>query len=290
MMEMAAKLTMKPEDFRLIREFVAETFGLMLDDGKEAYLAAKLLPRIEALKLSSFAEYYSYLKFSPGSANEQLKFISLITNNETYFFREEAQLKAFAESILPLLKEHKLKKGERRIRIVSAGCSTGEEVYTLAMLLIEAGCFLWDWDVKITGVDVDPATISRAVAGIYSGRAFQATSPFYRERYFTPCDQGLQVREILRKVTGFMQGNLIGFDRMFPPGTIDIIFCRNVLIYFNDDTIRRIVDDFAKVLAGESFLFLGHSESLASITGQYLPMRFPGAIVYRLKANDGYLS
>lgn len=285
-MDSPVKPVMRPEEFRLIKEFIAETFGLVLDESKENYLALKLLSRIEELRLSTFAEYYSYLKFSPHSEVEHLKFISLITNNETYFFREEAQLKVFAETILPALKERKLKSGKRAIRIISAGCSTGEEVYTLAMLILESGSFVWDWDVKITGVDVDPQTIEKAKAGIYSGRAFHSTPDYFKERYFTRVEHGLQVRDILRKLTSFVQGNLLCFDKALAEHTIDIIFCRNVLIYFNDDTIKRIVESFERVLARDGFLFLGHSESLSRITCHYLPLRFPGAIVYRLKERN----
>jgi chemotaxis protein methyltransferase CheR len=285
-MDSAVKLMMKPEEFRLIKEFIAETFGLVLDEGKENYLALKLLPRIEELRLTTYLEYYSYLKFSPHSAEEHLKFISLITNNETYFFREEAQLNVFVDAILPALKERKLKTGDRTIRIVSAGCSTGEEVYTLAMLILESGSFIWEWDVKIIGVDVDPQTIEKAKAGVYSGRAFQSTPAYYRERYFSKSEHGLQVREILRKLTSFIQGNLLNIDRVLPERNIDIIFCRNVLIYFNDDTIKRIVESFENVLDKDGFLFLGHSESLSRITTRYVPLRFTGAIVYRLKERN----
>jgi chemotaxis protein methyltransferase CheR len=286
-MDSLLKPLMKPEDFRLIKEFIAETFGLVLDEGKENYLALKLLPRIEELRLSTFVEYYSYLKFSPHSEEEHLKFISLITNNETYFFREEAQLKVFADTILPALKERKLKSGNRTIRIISAGCSTGEEVYTLAMLILESGSFVWDWDVKIVGIDVDRQAIETAKTGVYSGRAFHSTTDYYRERYFTKGEHGLKVRDFLRRLTSFVQGNLLCFDRALAELNVDIIFCRNVLIYFNDDTIRRIVESFERVLASDGFLFLGHSESLSRITSRYLPLRFTGAIVYRLKERNG---
>lgn len=280
-MESPAKPNMSPEDFRLIREFVSETFGLHLEEGKEGYLASRLRSRLEELRIRSFADYYSYLKFAPASPAEQLKFVSLLTNNETYFFREEAQLKVFADSVLPGLREARLKSGNRKIRIISAGCSTGEEAYTLAMLILESGKFVWEWDVEIIGVDIDAAAIAKAEAGVYAGRAFQSTPDHYLERYFRGCDRGLMVREVLRKMTRFVQGNLLNFERVAGEAGADIIFCRNVLIYFNDETTRRIVEGFDRVLARDGYLFLGHSESLLRITGRYLPLRFPGAIVYR---------
>jgi chemotaxis protein methyltransferase CheR len=274
---------MRSEDFRLIQEFVAEKFGIIVNRGKETYLSMKLLPRLRELGFPSFYDYYAYLKFSPRGAEEQRRFISLVTNNETYFFREEAQLKVFAEQILPLLKKKKADSGSRRIRIVSAGCSTGEEAYTLSMLLLDSGSFFWDWDVRVIGVDVDEQALEKAEAGIYSGRAFQTLPQHYRDRYFREAGEALQVRDILRKMTTFVQGNLLELGGRLEEPEVDIIFCRNVLIYFNDATVRRIVEGFAGLLKPDGYLFLGHSESLSRITGLFQPVRFPGAIIYRLR-------
>ncbi len=272
---------MKPEEFRLIREFVADFFGIVLDEGKEGYLATKLLPRLEELRLASFGDYYAYLKFAPRSSEERQQFISLITNNETYFFREEAQLQVLSEEVLPRLREQKLARGERRLRIVSAGCSSGEEVYTLAMLLLESGNFVWDWDVRITGIDVDPKVLARARTGIYPQRSLQTTPSRLIERYFKRSADGYVVKEMVRRSTRFLEGNLLQPDAFAGEEEIDVILCRNVLIYFGDETIRRIVENFTRVLAPEGYLFLGHSESLSRITARYVPLRFPGAIIYR---------
>ena len=130
-MTTVVKHDMKPEEFRLIREFVEETFGLVLDGSKASYLGSRLLERVQELRLSSFAEYYSYLKFAPSGVAERHRLISHITNNETYFFREEAQLKVFADEVLTALWEKKQKSPVRKIKILSAGCSTGEEAYVV---------------------------------------------------------------------------------------------------------------------------------------------------------------
>lgn len=281
-MEFIRKPVMQPEDFRLIREFVAETFGIALDEDKQRYLTARLYPRLKELGLATFAEYYSHLKFSPSDA-ERLSFISLITNNETYFFREQAQLKIFAETVIPALRDRKRKSGARKIRIVSAGCSTGEEVYTLAMLMLESGDFIWNWDLSITGIDIDPQVIEKARAGIYTGRVFQSTPERYLERYFRKSADGLHVRKILRTMTNFVQGNLLNLGRIFAGQEVDIIFCRNALIYFSDETIKRAVEGFANVLARDGLLFLGHSESLSRVTGRFRPLHFPGAIIYEVR-------
>lgn len=277
----SSKPVMSAEEFRLIREFVAEQFGIELDDGRENYLAQKLLPHLTELRLHSFADYYAYLKFAPHNHEELQRFVSVLTNNETYFFREEAQFSVLAQEILPALKEQKLSRGERRLRIISAGCSSGEEVYTLAMVLLETGHFLWDWDLMVTGIDIDAQIIAKAKHGVYNGRAFQTTPPHYLERYFNKCPEGLQIKETVRKITGFTRGNLLRLENEFEPQSADIIFCRNVLIYFSEDTTRQLVTSFARILKPGGLLFLGHSESLARISSHYLPVRFPGAIIYK---------
>lgn len=272
---------MRPEEFRLFKEYIGEIFGLVLDENKESFLTLKLLPRLEELRLATFAEYYAYLKFAPRCNEEHKRLISLITNNETYFFREESQLRVLAEEVLPALKEKKQKSGNRKLRIVSAGCSSGEEVYTLAMIVLESGSFLWDWDVQITGVDIDSQIIAKARNGIYVGRAFQTTPDHYLDRYFKKCAEGMKVKESLNKVTRFTEGNLLQLDQIIKEQEVDIVFCRNVLIYFDDESIKRGVNGFANVLGPEGYLFLGHSESLSRFATSYVPMRFPGAIIYK---------
>jgi len=270
-----------PEEFRLIREFIAEEYGLLLDEGRVGFLQSRLLPRLDELRMVSFADYYAYLKFSPRGSSEYQQLISIITNNETYFFREDAQLQVLAGHILPGLKEKKQHAGEKKIRIYSAGCSSGEEVYTIAMLLLESGHFLWDWDIVVTGIDIDPRMIDRAKEGVYCGRAFQATPTQYMDRYFSKSGDSLRVKDSLRRITRFVEGNLLRLDPFIRHDPADVIFCRNVFIYFSEDTTRRVVESFAGLLEPDGFLFLGHSESLSRVTSRYQPIRHPGAIIYR---------
>ena len=280
-MQFYSKPAMSAEEFRLFQEFVAELFGIVIDEGRENYLVQKLLPRLEALRHSSFAEYYAHLKYAPNREEEHQLLISLVTNNETYLFREESQLDIFAKVTLPALKEKCLQTGTRKLRIISAGCSSGEEVYTLAMILLESGLFLWDWDIAICGIDIDAQVIAKAEKGVYSGRAFQTTPPNYIDRYFNKCDDGMQVRESLRRITRFSRGNLLNLENPFAGEWLDVIFCRNVLIYFSEETIGQIVAGFGQFLKRDGLLFLGHSESLARITTQFIPERHPGAIIYK---------
>lgn len=275
------RTVMQPEEFRLIREFVAEEYGLNIDESRMVYFSSRLRPRLDELCLSSFRDYYAFLKFSPLNSDEHQNFVSLLTNNETYFFREDAQLRVIAEHLLPQMKERKQVSGERRIRIYSAGCSSGEEVYSLAMILLESGHFLWDWDIEVTGIDIDCEMLVKAREGVYTGRAFQTTPQHYLEKYFTKVGDNFHVKESLRRITRFEQVNLLQLDPLLTCDRADVILCRNVFIYFKDDTIRRIVDSFASLLQPEGYLFLGHSESLSRITSRYEPIRHPDAIFYR---------
>ncbi len=279
----AAKPVMKPEEFRLFREYVEATFGLVLDADKEFNLTSRIAERLKELGLSTFADYYARLKFAPHRDEERLTFISYLTNNETYFFREEPQLQVFVEHVLQALMIEKKRKGVRRIRILSAGCSTGEEVYTLAMLLFEAGLFVWEWEIQIIGIDIDHHAIATAQRGLYRDRAFRSTSDYFLEKYFIANAHGYEVRESLRKITRFMHGNILDIGTAPDYRHVDIIFCRNVLIYFSDETITHIVGGFAKILSPGGLLFLGHSESLLRLSTRFLPIRYPGAILYRLK-------
>jgi chemotaxis protein methyltransferase CheR len=280
-MNFSAKPVMQPEEFRLIREFVAEEFGLLIDEARLPFFSSKLLPRLEELQLESFSDYYASLKFSPRGCREHQQLVSIITNNETYFFREDAQLQILAGHLLPELKEKKQHAGMKKIRVYSAGCSSGEEVYTLAMILLESGHFLWDWDIMVTGIDIDPVMIAKAREGVYCGRAFQTTPPQYLDRYFSKQGDCYRVKDSLRKVTNFVEGNLLRLDPFLRSDPADVIFCRNVFIYFSDETTRGIVESFAGLLEPEGYLFLGHSESLSRITSRFLPVRHPGAIIYR---------
>ncbi|QWV92338.1 protein-glutamate O-methyltransferase CheR [Geomonas oryzisoli] len=276
-----AKIAMQADEFRLIREYVAESMGLVLEEGTQKGLAARLSPRLHELRLRSFAEYYSYLKFSPMRSAEVQRLVPLITNNETYFFREAAQLSVLVQEVLPALKEKKLAEGERTLRILSAGCSSGEEAYTLAMLLLESGGFSWDWDVRITGIDIDTRVLDAARQGSYGERAFWATEPHLVERYLKRQGDRYVVRDILRKWTSFTQANLLDLADSIGGERYDVILCRNVLIYFGDQTVQRVVDNFSALQGPGSYLFLGHSESLSRTQASYLPLRFPGAIIYQ---------
>lgn len=268
------------EEFRLLRDFVHERFGLFFDDGQRASLRGRLAGRLATLDLRSFEDYYHYLRFGPQRVEELKSVISHLTNNETYFFRETAQLQVFAEHVLPRLKERKTASGERRLRVLSAGCSTGEEAYSLAMLLYDSGQFFWNWDVRVVGLDVDPLALDKAARATYFHNSFRSVSPALVERHFVRKGAGHEVKEGIRRLVQFRQGNLIERDSYAGLAPLDVVLCRNVLIYFSDAAIRGVVRLFQELLEPGGFLLLGHAESLSRVSDAFTPVRFRGAMIY----------
>ena len=272
---------MSEEEFRLLRDFIHERFGLFFEDGQRASLRARLAGRLQSLDLQSFEDYYQYLRFGPQRQEELSHMVSHLTNNETYFFREQAQLQVFSEHVLRAIKDKKARSGERTLRLLSAGCSTGEEVHTIAMIVYDSGQFFWNWDVQVTGLDVDEAALDKARRGLYHQNSFRAMSAAQLERHFTRQGAAAQVKDGVRRLVSFRQGNLLDPASFAGLSPLDVIFCRNVLIYFSDAAILRAVRQFHELLAPGGYLFLGHAESLSRVTDIFTPIRFQGAMVYQ---------
>jgi chemotaxis protein methyltransferase CheR len=272
---------MSEEEFRLLRDFIHERFGLFFEDGQRASLRARLASRLQGLDLPTFEDYYHYLRFGPQRQEELSHMVSHLTNNETYFFREAPQLGVFAEHVLKQIKDAKSRDGARSLRILSAGCSSGEEALTLAMIVYDSGQFFWNWDVRVTGLDVDEAALDKARRGLYHQNSFRAMTPALIERHFVKQGSASQVKEAPRRVVSFRQGNLLEPASFAGLAPLDVIFCRNVLIYFSDAAILRAVVQFHELLAPGGYLFLGHAESLSRVTDIFTPIRFQGAMVYQ---------
>jgi len=275
------EVELSEEEFRLLRDFVHERFGLYFDDSQRLSLRSRLLGRLSSLDLRSFEDYYHYLRFGPQRHDELQRMITHLTNNETYFYREAVQLQVFADHVLKGLRERKSRRGQRSLRILSAGCSTGEEVHTLSMIVYDSGQFFWNWDVQIVGLDVDAVALEKARKAVYYHNSFRAISPAVQERHFVKLGAGAQVREPIRRLVKLRQGNIIeasSYEGLLP---LDAIFCRNVLIYFSDQASQRAVRTFYDALAPGGYLMLGHAESLSRITDVFTAIRFPGTMIYQ---------
>ena len=269
------------EEFRLLRDFIHEQFGLFFDDSQRGSLRSRLAGRLASLGLASFEDYYHYLRFGPQHVEERDRMATHLTNNETYFYREMPQLQVFADIVLKGLKERKTARDDRRLQVLSAGCSSGEEAYTLAMIIYDSGLFFWNWDVQVTGMDVDLAALEKARRTVYHPNSFRAIRPALLEKHIVKEAGGARVKDQIRKMVRFRQGNIIepaSYEGLAP---LDVVFCRNVLIYFSDAMILKAVSLFHAALAPGGYLFLGHAESLSRITDLFTPIRFQGAMVYQ---------
>ncbi|MGA1791400.1 MAG: CheR family methyltransferase [bacterium] len=267
-------------EFRLIQDLIQERFGIYLKDEKRSFIKMRLYPRAVTLGFESFREYFQFIKYGPENERELLRMISLLTNTETYFFREVPQLNAFRDYLLPEFREKKIARNEKRIRILSAGCSTGEEVYTLAMLTFDTGNFFWGWDVQIIGIDINEMALETARQGIYYERSFRMTDPEYREKFFSSNSGDFITKENIKRMTSFVFGNI---TLPLSMRDFDLIFCRNVLIYFSEEKFKSAIHNFCNVLRPGGYLLLGHSETLTGMSDEFEIRRFPETFVYKKK-------
>ena len=274
----AVQASLATEEFRLIRDLILKYCGVMLGDEQRAHTERRLRERLATLGLADFRAYYRYLRFDSAGAGEVEDAAEAITTHETYFLREEYQLRAFREEILPEL--YASRQGSQRLAIWSAGCSTGEEPYTLAMLLLEAG-IPKGWDVRIFGSDLSRRVIAHARRGVYGASSFRACPERYRKTYFTAHPEGFAVSSEVRALCHFGQLNLVDAARVALIGRIDAIFCRNVLIYLDSGARRAVIEQFYRRLLPGGHLLLGHSESLLGTTTSFEPVMLSTDLVYR---------
>ncbi|MFW6051205.1 MAG: CheR family methyltransferase [Myxococcota bacterium] len=279
---------LRHEEFRLIRDLVNEFCGIDFGDETIYVVERRLRERLQSLGLEDFEQYYQYLRYHPDASPELERAVDELTTNETYFFREEYQLKAFASEVLPELRERNIAQGSRRLALWSAGCSTGEEAYTLAMVVQETGLFE-GWDVRIFGNDISRRVLKSARRAVYGPSSFRAMPAQY-ERYFVETPEGKQVHPSIRSMCHFGHLNLLDQGRAAIVGRVDGIFCRNVLIYFDAASRRKVIDNFYERLVPGGYLMLGHSESLLHVTTAFELAHLTSDLVYRKPASAGRIA
>lgn len=276
------ELQISDSEFVQLRDFIYEQTGIFIGDNRKYLLENRLANRLKEHSLNSFGEYYYFLKYDPGRREELNRLFAVITTNETSFFRNPPQLKVFQESILPPIFKAKRAKGDRKLRIWSAGCSTGEEPYTLGIILHEVlRQDLRSWDIKITANDLSGDVIRSAENGVYTEYTLRSTPQDILAKYFVA--EGVGKYRILPEVKKLVRFGVLNLSDRFQLKRIepsDIIFCRNVIIYFDDEMKKRVISGFYDNLFAGGHLFLGHSESLHNVSRAFKPCHYPGAIVY----------
>lgn len=274
---------LRAEEYRLLRDLVSERLGIWFAPEARSSLERRLRERLSVRGLTSFADYYQLLKYSPLGEGEWEEASDLLTTHETYFFREDYQLRAFQQELLPMFAA----RSRRRIQVWSAGCSTGEEAYTLAMLTLESGIFDGPgWDVRIYGSDLSKKCISAARRGIYGGASFRVTPREAVDRWFTPAGPSqYSVSSQVRALCHFTQMNLLDEERTHLVGRCDAIFCRNVVLYFDPAARRRVIEMFYERLVPGGVLLLGHAESLLNVSTAFELLHLKEDLVYRKPAS-----
>jgi chemotaxis protein methyltransferase CheR len=269
---------MSVEEFRLIRDLIHDYCGIFYQDDAQHLVERRLGPRLSARSLANWGEYYRFLRYH-GSRKEELdEIVERITTNETYFFREMYQLEALRDEILPEI--HARKPRGRHLTIWSAGCATGEEAYTAAILVLESGLFA-DWDVRVFGSDISRRVLAAARKSAYGPVSFRGVDERQRRRWFREVEGKQQVREEVRALCSFGRINLVDHDQVSVVGEVDVVLCRNVLIYFDHPARRKAVEAFQRKLVPGGYLLLGHSESLLNVSTAFELVHLKTAMVYR---------
>lgn len=273
-----AELTISDGDFLKFREFFYRKTGIQFDDSKRYFVDKRLVERIEATDSGSFRSYFVMLRFEASGAELQT-LVNLMTVNETYFFREEYQFECLVHSILAEITHRKTDGAP--IRIWSVPSSTGEEPYSIAIYLLEHWPGIEKWDVEIISSDIDTEVLSRARRGQFSPRSVQHLPAHLLEKYFRPKGEGYRMNAELRQAVEFTRVNLMEPADVRSYREFDVIFCRNLLIYFDDLSRRQAAETFFDALKPGGFLCLGHSESMSRISSLFQIRKFPEAIVYQ---------
>jgi chemotaxis protein methyltransferase CheR len=270
-------------EYRLLRDLVSERLGIWFGPESRTSLERRLRERLVVHGLSSYGDYYQLLKYGPSSSSEWDEASEILTTHETYFFREDYQLRAFRDEVLPRIAESRT-RGQQKLHVWSAGCSTGEEAYTIAILILESGLFQ-GWDVRVYGSDVSKRCIAAARRGVYGPTSFRAIPKDTHERWFSaapgPRTPAYVVSSQVRALCHFGQMNLLDEERTHLVGRTDVIFCRNVILYFDAAARRRVIDMFYERLLPGGVLLLGHAESLLNVSTAFELLHLKEDLVYR---------
>ncbi len=278
--EVKSPTTLSDAEYRLIRDYFYKRCGIYFDDSKRYFVDKRVLSRIKATDHVSFRSYFSFLRFQPGHTELQ-HLVNLLTVNETYFFREEYQLKAMVQGALQDIVKHK-KPGDS-IRIASLPCSTGEEAYSIALYLLEYWPDLEHYDVEVVGADIDTRVLQRACRGEYNARSVKNLPKYIKLKYFdyNSRTELYELKQDYRECVGFSRVNLNDDLTLQQFHKFDLVFCRNLLIYFDDASRREAAERIYDALNPGGVLFLGHSESMSRVSSLFKVMRYCDTTGYK---------
>ncbi|MGB9891860.1 CheR family methyltransferase [Thermodesulfovibrio yellowstonii] len=273
------------EEFEKFREFFYRKTGIMFDESKRYFVDRRLIERIKATGHNCFKNYFIFLRFE-ATGKELQNLINVLTVNETYFFREEYQFQCMVKRMLPEIMSFK-KRGDM-IRIWSIPSSTGEEPYSIAIYLLEYWSEIDKWDVEIISSDIDTNVLEQAKRGIYAERSVKSIPPEIVKKYFKPLGNGyFKISDELISSVEFTRVNLVDRVETKRYRGFDIVFCRNLLIYFDDASRKVAAENLYDAMNPGAFICLGHSESMSRISPIFHVRKFPEAIVYQKPLEEG---
>ncbi len=271
-------LNISVDDFLKFREYFYRKTGIRFDDAKRYFVDKRLIERIRSCGCRDFRDYFAMLRFEASGAEMQA-LTNVMTVNETYFFREEYQFDCLVNSILPEVVATKSPGDTIRLWIIPS--SSGEEAYSIAMSLLERWPGITDWDVEIISSDIDTGILEKARAGRYGARSVRGVPAHYLQKYFRRDGTEFQISDDLRESVDFTRVNLMDPADVRAYRHFDVIFCRNLLIYFDDLSRKQAAETFFDALHPGGFICLGHSESMSRISSLFRVRRLPQAIVYQ---------
>lgn len=248
------------DEFRLFRDLIHRECGLYFSDSKRAFVSSRIGKRLAATSMGSFYRYYRYLREGgEEQAHELLRLLDILTINETSFFRNRPQFEFLEQVVFPEILHAKREEAAPSLRVWSAGCATGEEPYSIGISALEAIALKRGWNVRVYASDLSLTALDRADQGVYTAAKLSGVGHARQRRYFEKIPEGFRIRDEVKRLVIFDFHNLKHENGL---GDLDVVFCRNVLIYFDPEEQERVVRKLVRALKPGGFLFLGHSESV----------------------------
>ena len=268
--------------FENFRKLIYDSCGIYFQDNKKYLLESRLLKRINFLGINSYEEYYDYLRINNGSNREKKYLFEAITINETFLFRNQPQLDALVSKVIPEILASKAKAGKQKLRIWSAASSTGEEAYSAAIIITDMLKPKYPGlEIEIVGTDINHAVIETAKSGLYKEYSIRNTPAYYLKKYFNNYGNTYEVIPAIKNTASFKILNLIDDFEMRVMSNFDIIFCANVLIYFDMKAKIKVINHLYNSLNKGGYLFIGYAETLHMISKAFNIVNFPKTIGYK---------
>jgi len=269
-------IPLSDKEFGLFSKFIFNETGISLPENKKYLVQTRLFNRLQQYNFKRYIDYYRFIQINP---KEKVKMINQITTNETYFFREKDQFEVLANRILPEL--DKMMPKNKPLRILSSPCSTGEEPYSMILHIVEEGEIVEKRDIEVVGIDIDSTVIEKAKKGKYTDRSVHAIPKNILSKWFNKKSLGYELCDDLQGTVDFKVANVFDKTQMRKLGKFDVIFSRNMLIYFDDASRKEVAMTYYELLKPRGYVFLGHAESMSRIVSVFKTKKVGDSIVYQ---------